>query len=181
MRIPTSLATVAALAAAVFTQLPTPTPAPSAGPAAAIAAVERFLAAQDKGDIDDLIACFDGKSKPMVGFDLADGKRVDWNGPSQMMWSDVDRQGEPMHAAKPDYLVKMLSGHTGKRTITKIRADCDSPACSVAVLDFTWTRREGDKEVATPLRATALLRYDDKEQRFRVYHWHASRSVAAGK
>lgn len=180
MRISPSLASLTlALAAVVLPSLSSPAATP--GPAAAIAAIERFLAAQDKGDIDELIACFDGKSKPMVGFDLTDGKRVEWNGPSQMMWSDVDRQGEPMHAPKPDYLVKMLSGHTGKRTITKIRADCDSPACSVAVFDFSWTRREGEKEVATPLRATALLRYDEKEQRFRIYHWHASRSVVSDK
>lgn len=173
MRISPSLASVTlALAAVVLPSFGSPAAPP--GPGAAIVAVERFLAAQDKGDIDELIACFDGKAEAMVGYDLKDGERKNFSGPSPMPWCDIDRDGKPLHAAKPDFLLKMISGHTGKRTILKLRADCRSPECSIATVDFTWTRRERDTDIVLPVRATALLRYDAKETRFRLFHWHAS-------
>lgn len=61
--------------------------------------------------------------------------------------------------------------------VDAIRANCHSKSCSQALVEFTRIYTiGGGKQMHVPMRATALLRYDDAKSSFVIYHWHASRA-----
>lgn len=77
-----------------------------------------------------------------------------------------------------------LDARTLETRFHTIRADCPSPWCSYAVVEFERTYSLGDAKLEPVLmRATALVRYvkrkDNRVPHFEIFHWHASAAKAA--
>lgn len=100
---------------------------------------------------------------------------------------DVGMLGKPIAARTAKDFVQQLGQHVASKKqdervlthqIDAIRANCQSEACSLAVVEFTRIYTQGGgKQMHVPMRATALLRYEQAEgSNFRIYHWHASRA-----
>lgn len=98
---------------------------------------------------------------------------------------DVGMNGKPFAArfakefvTQIDNLVasKKADGRVLTHEIGAIRANCQSPECSMAVVEFTRIYTVGGgKQMHVPMRATALMKYERTEgANFRIYHWHAS-------
>ncbi len=177
MRTTKSIPTVLLLAAAAFSWPKTETAIP--GPGAVVTAVKQLLAAQSAADAAALSKVLDVTGDHLYGFDLdAAGKPKEVTENATMTFYDVTADGKALAASSADGATQLLLAAAGTRTLRSIRANCHSAECSMATCEFDHTVGTGDKATTTKMRATALLRYDDKLHGFRVFHWHASPAAA---
>lgn len=172
-------ASIAAFAALAIPHTTSPAPHAAAGPGAVIEAVRQLLAAQSAADADAIMRVLDTSGDHLYGFDLdADGKAKEVTEDATMAFYDVTSDGKAIAANNAHAATKLLFACSGKRTLRSIRANCHSAECSMATCEFDCVTGAGDKATTTRMRATALLRYDDKRHGFRVFHWHASPATA---
>lgn len=158
------LALGAALASTSLLSLWLSTPAVPAGPGAVLEAVKAFTKAIDDGDLAYLRTAIDPRAnKGGPGFhDLAfDGKSID---------ADTTAGFVAAFAAS----VKRRELEDVTTEIVRIAADCPSPRCSYAYLEFDRLIGKG-KAQRVPMRATVLLRHTNDKPAFKIFHWNVSR------
>ncbi|MFN3244088.1 MAG: hypothetical protein ACE37K_21455 [Planctomycetota bacterium] len=154
------------------------------GPGGVAAAVTTFLERLDQGagvrpllDVSahDLEFVFDDGAMKQAGKGDARVPSFQELGPRGPFAARTTAQ----FAAQLGKLVATDAGASRKVTTTvdRIRANCQSEACSLATVEFTRRYEvDGAEPVEHQLRATALLRWERNELGdFRIYHWHASR------
>ncbi|MCK5943837.1 MAG: hypothetical protein KAI24_17770 [Planctomycetes bacterium] len=183
----TLTAVIAALLGSSFVPVD-PAPLPAApmlpGPGGVAATVTRFFERLDAGK--DVAPMLDVERHDLE-FAFVDGvmKQVPDKEAAVPCFHDVAADGTPFAARSVAAFVTALDhrvasqpeqGRAVQTEVERIRANCQSEACSLAVVDFTRTYRTGeDQVVRRKLRATALLRWERHEQGdFRIYHWQAS-------
>ena len=155
-----ALALLASLTA--FTFVPSPAP----GPGAIEDMLVTFFKAFDAGDRATAHAC-----------------TVPKDGHFPVLIYDMDLENKPVTVegseATKQYLEGLFDGVAKAKAkvvskITRIHADCHSAQLGYATLEFTQAVTSGEKTEATGYRATALVSYDTKDQRWRIFHFHAS-------
>jgi len=169
------------------------------GPSSVIEAVRAFLLALDKGDttmLDLLVGDHDPRDGYVVVPDESakSGIRQLEKDDGNIVVSrffDVSHDGRPFHAKDKKIFLTRLGRHVSgskanTRTLTTrfrtIRADCPSPWCSYAVVEFERTYCIGGvRQEPVLMQATALVRYvkrkDVEVPHFEIFHWHASPAV----
>lgn len=141
-------------------------PNPAAGPGAIEAMLTGFFKALDEGDRKAAHACTNPKDGhfPVLVYDLdLENKPVTIDG-AEATTKYLDGLFDGLAKAKAKVVSK----------ITTIHADCHSPELGYATLEFTQAVTIGEKTETTKYRATALVSYDKPDQRWRIFHFHAS-------
>lgn len=161
---------------------------PVPGPGGVAAAVQAFLRCQDEGK--DSGSLLGGRAHGVEFTIGADGSLQQAEADATPAFLDVTAAGVPFEAADPQAFAKVLaakvgsdaaSGRTLHTEVRRIRANCESERCSLAVVDFDRVYATGKESQRVPMRATVLLRFERSDAGdFRIYHWHASRAAAAG-
>lgn len=181
---------VLALLGSSFVPLATNRPAapPVPGPGGVAAAVQAFLRCQDEGK--DPGALLGGRAYGLEFSVGADATLQPAEGDATPAFLDVTADGIPFDAAEPQAFAKALAakvgpdpatGRTLRTEVRRIRANCESERCSLAVVDFDRVYATGEHSQRVPMRATVLLRWERSDAGdFRIFHWHASRAAAAG-
>lgn len=161
-------------------------PAPVPGPGGVASAIKTFLDRQEAGE-SALPLLVDSRHEIELSFDGDKIEQVKKDKESVPSFLDVGMLGKPIAARTAKQFASLL----GKRVasdkgeervlaheIGSIRANCMSEACSLAIVEFTRIYTvSGGKQMHVPMRATALVRYEQAEgTNFRIYHWHASRA-----
>lgn len=181
-----AIATVSSLAPTASTMPDAPAiPGPAIpGPGGVAIAVKAFLERQEAGkstapllaDIaHDLELRFDGDKLDQV-------KKGQESAPA---FFDVGYDGKPFAARTAKQFVAQVQKRVASKDkdarvlgheIGKIRANCQSAECSLAMVEFTRIYTVGGgKQMHVPMRATALMKYERTEGAdFKIYHWHAS-------
>tara|TARA_R110002096_G_scaffold170339_1_gene342656 strand:- start:3863 stop:4432 length:570 start_codon:yes stop_codon:yes gene_type:complete len=160
------------------------TPPPIPGPGGVAIAIKAFLERQETGkttapllaeSAHDLEFAFAGDKLDQVKA----GKQT---APSFL---DVGYDGKPFCSRSTKQFVTQIdnlvaSKEQDARVLThkigRIRANCQSAECSLAVVEFTRIYTVGGgKQMHVPMRATALMKYERTEgANFKIFHWHAS-------
>jgi len=156
------------------------------GPGGVAYAVKAFLELQEGAESAAPLLV---DSRHDLEFGFADGKLEQTKKGKETVsaFLDVGMLGKPIAARTAKEFAQQLGKHVASKKkdarvlthqIDAIRANCQSEACSLAVIEFTRIYTQGGgKQMHVPMRATALLRYEQAEgSNFRIYHWHASRA-----
>ncbi len=185
--------TLLALVGLSLAALPAPTTTPVPGPGGVIDAVQTFLTAIDARDAETLAVLVDDQGDNLHDYAVA-GESTAAASKATAAFFEADAQGRGWQAGdKASFVAALTSGTEGTSTrVLSVRANCLSERCSYAMVEFERTIGAGEKAIAIPMRATALLRYapsKDGEGKtagkampsFKIYHWHASRGAPAHK
>lgn len=180
------LASLGSLAGPGSARLAAPQPVP--GPGAVWAAVQQFLALQDAGG-DAASLLLDGAG----GVDFAidgEGHPVEpAQGTATAVFCDVAADGAVLAESRAQGFARRLQRDVAtdagaarqlRTHVQRFRADCNSPSCSWAVVEFerVYQGAAGERRVA--MRATALLQYrEGATPGFGIFQWHAARAEAA--
>lgn len=174
---------LAAAGLVVVPAVPPPLAPPVPGPGAVVSAVNGFLKAVDQQDRERVARSFAPLHRGediTCGFDPATGALRDLPTVGDLVFHDVDAQGNPITATDRKSATEALLTAVGgvdrelATTIRSVRAGCPGPECSWGVVEFDRTFRRGAHHVTVPMRATVLVRYQDEEPRMRIFAWHAA-------
>ena len=163
---------------------PAPSAVPVPGPGGVAIAIKAFLERQENGASTAKLLS-DSAHDLEFHYDGAELKQTEAGKESTPCFLDVGCDGKPFSARTAKVFVTQLSDLVASndkesRVLTheigKIKANCHSGECSVAVVEFTRVYTVGGgKQMHVPMRATALMKYEVTEgASFRIYHWHAS-------
>lgn len=176
------------VALASFPAFSSPPAPPRAGPGGVITALQSFVRALDTGNRDALTDFMAAKAPGLeMAFEGDDAEMREKAGPV-VSFFDVAANGDSIAARSRDDAVRTLLAEVGgtdaRRVQTKIigiHADCPSADCSYGVVAFERHYDAGgaNGKTTVPMRATALVRYDEAAKHFRIFHWHASRAADA--
>jgi hypothetical protein len=160
------------------------TPPPIRGPGGVAIALKAFLEVQESGKTTAPLLADSGNDLEFT-YDGDKLEQVDEDKQTAPAFLDVGYDGKPFQARTAKEFVTQIdnvvaSKGKGARVLThkigKIRANCQSGECSIAVIEFTRIYTVGGgKRMHVPMRATALMKYERTEgSSFKIYHWHAS-------
>lgn len=179
-------AAVCALTAALTIAPTSSTPAPSApalaGPGGVYYAVQDFLGALDTADADALGSAMTSLGHP-VEFTMGDdGQLATTQEAAGLNFWGLTATGENVSANSHEGLCKIAASLEDKElgrcktTITSLRAECSSERLSYALVEFDRVWGYGKGRRVTPMRATALLRYNSDKQgnNFEILSWHGA-------
>jgi hypothetical protein len=169
---------VLTIAAATFGLRPEP---PVVGPGSVLATMRKASAALDSGDADVLAACFDVGRTPHVWVEDGDGKGRMASGPDSYALAAVGADGKAFEATSLEAFAQnatlrigAVEGRAVETKLVSVMADCASAECSFAVADVERTYEGKGKATIRRVKITALMRYDNEANGFRVFHWHES-------